>query len=145
MSTRSPIADNVVVLDSSFLVAYHSIRDTHHESAKRAMQRLVAGEWGRGLLLEYVFLEVTTVLLVRGGLAVAIQAASDLLEAAETDFLPCSDLFTEALDVFRTRSATTLSFTDAAIVAAARARGDSRVATFDADFRQVPGLVVVPD
>jgi hypothetical protein len=70
----------VIVLDSSFLVAYHNRRDVHHGAAAATMEKLVTGEWGPALLLEYVFLEVTTVLLARRGLYVAARLAAILLQ-----------------------------------------------------------------
>ena len=48
----------MIVLDSSFLIAFHNERDSHHNAAYGLMERFLAGDWGRGLLLEYVFLEV---------------------------------------------------------------------------------------
>jgi predicted nucleic acid-binding protein len=134
----------VIVLDSSFLVAYHNERDIHHRAAADAMEELVAGAWGRALLLEYVFLEVVTVLVARRGLQTASRVATALLEAREVDFLPCSDVFLEALETFRSQRRGTLSFTDAAIVTVARKSGGCPVATFDADFRRVDGISVVP-
>jgi predicted nucleic acid-binding protein len=133
----------VVVLDSSFLVAYHNTRDVHHAPAARAMVRLVAGEWGNALLLEYVVLEVATVLLARRGLAVATNVTSRLLQAREVEFVPCSDLFLEALRVFRTQTTERLSFTDAAIVTVARRHAPGLVATFDSDFTGLDGVTVV--
>jgi hypothetical protein len=53
------------------------------------------------LLLEYVFLEVVTVLLVRRDLAVATRVGRLLLDAEELEFVPCSDLFLETLQTFR--------------------------------------------
>lgn len=135
----------MVVLDSSFLVAYHNTRDVHHGAAARAMVHLLAGKWGRALLLEYVFLEVITVLLVRRGLAVASEAATRLLEAREVEFLPCSDLFLEALHIFQNQASERLSFTDAAILTVARREAPGFVATFDRDFRDLEGVSVVPD
>jgi predicted nucleic acid-binding protein len=41
----------VVVVDSSFLVAYHNRGDVHHVPAARGMARMLAGDWGAGLLL----------------------------------------------------------------------------------------------
>jgi len=133
----------VIVLDSSFLIAYHNTRDVHHAAAARAMVRLVAGEWGRALLLEYVVLEIATVLLARRGLAVANEVTARLLQAREVEFVPCSDLFLEALKVFRTQTTERLSFADAAIVTVARRQRPGFVATFDADFRGVDGVTVV--
>ncbi len=104
----------------------------------------MAGAWGRALLLEYVFLEVVTVLLARRGLETASRVATALLEAREVDFVPCSDIFLETLGTFRDQRRGTLSFTDAAIVTVARKSGGYAVATFDADLRRVDGISVVP-
>lgn len=108
------------------------------------MERLLAGEWGSPLLLEYVFLEVVTVLLARRGLDVASRLAMVLLQAREVEFVPCSDIFLDALETFRTQHGNRLSFADAAIVTVSRRRDARFVATFDEDFRQVSPLAVVP-
>lgn len=134
----------MIVLDSSFLVAYHNRRDVHHDAATAAMDRLVANEWGPALLLEYVFLEVVTVLLARRGLDTALRVATLLLQAREVEFVPSSDMFLSVLDTFRTQRQTRLSFADAAIITVARQRGAQFVATFDREFRRVDDLDVVP-
>jgi predicted nucleic acid-binding protein len=134
----------MIVVDSSFLVAYHNSRDVHHSPASEVMERLIDGEWGQGLLLEYVFLEVVTVLLARRGLEVASTVASTLLSARELDFVPCSELFLDAVDTFRSQRDTRLSFADAAIVHVARDRADGLVATFDREFTGIEGLTVLP-
>jgi len=51
------------------------------------MKRFLDGEWGLELLLEYVFLEVTTVLLVRRDLATAARVGALLLDADELSFV----------------------------------------------------------
>lgn len=134
----------MIVLDSSFLVAYHNQRDVHHASAAATMDRLVAGEWGGALLPEYVFVEVATVLLARRGLDVAVRVGTILLQAREVEFVPSSDMFVEVVETFRAQRDSRSSFTDAAIVTLARSRDARFVATFDRDFRQVEGLTVVP-
>lgn len=134
----------MIVLDSSFLVAYHNRRDAHHEKAIAAMEKLVAGEWDPALLLEYVFLEVVTVLLARRGLEAAVRVATLLLQAREVEFVPSSDMFLGVFDTFRTQRRTRLSFADAAIVTVARHRGARFIATFDRDFRRVDDFAVVP-
>lgn len=135
----------MIVLDSSFIVAFHNTRDIHHTAAARLMVRLLGGEWGRALLLEYVFLEVATVLMARCGMEVARHVTKRLLEAREVEFVPCSDLFLDTLEVFRRQPGTGLSFTDAAIVTVAGRPDVGVIATFDRDFRDVSGVVVVPD
>lgn len=105
------------------------------------MQRLTRGAWGEALLPEYVFLEVVTVLAARSGHESAVQAGDVLLGNREIEFVPCSEIFMAAFDSFRRHRG--LSFADAAIVAIAHQRGAS-ILTFDADFRRVGELEVVP-
>jgi predicted nucleic acid-binding protein len=133
----------VIVLDSSAIVAYHNARDVHHPAAAELMAEVVAGSWGRALLLEYVLLEVATVLLARRGLDVAARAVTGLLESREIEFIPCSALFSDVLETFLHQERAALSFTDAAIVVVAR-QMRAAVATFDADLRAVPGIIALP-
>lgn len=134
----------MIVLDSSLLAGYYNERDAHHAAALSVMKRLAGGEWGTGLLLEYVFLEAVNVLLARRDLGTAIRAAEALLGAREFEFVPCAELFGRALGAFVSQQETKLTFTDAAIAAAAIERANGLVATFDAEFRKVPGITVVP-
>lgn len=134
----------MIVLDSSFLIAFHNSRDVHHERAAGVMADLLDNRWGHGLLLEYVFLEVVTVLLARRNLGAASAVAAILLGAREVEFVPCSELFLDTVETFRNQRRTTLSFADAAIVHVAKHRADGLVATFDRDFLGVEGISVVP-
>jgi len=134
----------MVVLDSSFIIAYHNARDVHHTASVQAMGELIAGKWGQALLLEYVFLEVVTVLSSRRGLPVATAVGSTLLQARELDFVPCSELFLETLETFRNQTGTKLSFTDAAIVTVARRQDVGVIASFDRDFQNIKGIAVIP-
>ncbi len=135
----------MIVLDSSFIVGFHNERDGHHKTAVALMDRFLAGEWGRGLLLEYVVLEVMTVLLIRRTLEVAARVGSILLDARELEFVPCSDLFMDTLKIFREQTGTQLSFADAAISFVAQQRTEGRVLTFDQEFRKIPGIRVPND
>lgn len=134
----------MIVLDSSFLIAFHNERDLHHDEAVRVMDRLLAGEWGTGLLLEYVALEVITVLRLRTDLGTALSVADSLLRARELQFLPCSAFFMEALETLRLEQRSPLSLVDAAIVTVARRHPPGLVATFDADFMDLDRVTPVP-
>ncbi|MFQ5740848.1 MAG: type II toxin-antitoxin system VapC family toxin [Acidobacteriota bacterium] len=134
----------MIVLDSSFLIAHHNSNDIHHEGARVLMEGVLAGIYGRALLLEYVFLEVATVLLLRRGLAVATSVALKLMEAREVDFRPCSQLFPQVMETFRNQTGERLSFVDAAVVTVARQHDPGYVATFDKDFRDIEGVSVLP-
>ena len=134
----------MIVLDSSFVVAFHNQRDTHHAAASKAFHRVSNGGWGEILLLEYVFLEIVAVLAARRDLGTAVSVGEILLGAREIEFVPCSPVFLDAYQVFREQGESHLSFVDAAIVAVARERGAEAIATFDEDFRRIPGLEIVP-
>jgi predicted nucleic acid-binding protein len=132
----------VIVLDSSFLVGFHNQRDAHHNAACQLMERFLNREWGQGLLLEYVILEVATVLLVRRDLGVAARVGRLLLDADELDFVPCSNLFSDAFEMFAHQGNTRLSFADAAIARVAQERAGGLVLTFDEEFARLPGIRV---
>ena len=108
------------------------------------MKQFLDGDWGRGSLIEYVFLEVATVLLVRRDLATSVRLGQLLLNAEELDFVPCSDLFPEIMTRFSRQAGTRLNFADAAIAHVARTRAEGQVLTFDGEFRKIAGLRVLP-
>ncbi|HEX7359079.1 MAG TPA: PIN domain-containing protein [Bryobacteraceae bacterium] len=130
----------MIVLDSSFLIGFYNERDAHHSAASSLMKRFLSGEWGKGLLLEYVALEVVTVLLVRRDVNVAAKVGKLLLDAEELDFVFCSGIFSEAFSSFTQQRGTRLSFVDVAIVQVARQRAEGRVLTFDEEFGKITGI-----
>ncbi len=134
----------MIVLDSSFLIGFHNSRDVHHVAAAGVMSGLLDGRWGQALLPEYVFLEVTTVLAARRGVSKAAEVGRILLEAAELEFVPCSDLFLETFGIFEEQGDAGLSFVDSALLVLARRTGAEHIATFDWDFEAFPEITVVP-
>ena len=118
---------DVIVLDSSFLIAFDNERDSKHAAGRGLMREFLDGRWGKGLLPEYVFLEVVTVLLVRRDLLTAVRTGQLLLEARELEFVPCSDVFLNTVQLFSSQKNTSLSFADAAIAVIARTRSDGQV------------------
>jgi predicted nucleic acid-binding protein len=134
----------VIVLDSSFLIGFHNERDAHHPAARLLMNRFLAGAWGKGLLLEYVFLETMNVVLVRRDHSVATRVGRALLDTDDLEFVPCSDLFLEAMEGFSSQAGTRLSLTDAAISHVARIRAGGLILSFDEEFRKIAGLRVNP-
>lgn len=109
------------------------------------MERFLADEWEAGLLLEYVFLEVVTVLRLRLDLAAAVEVGQTLLRAREVEFVSCSQLFMESFETMRIERSSPLSFVDAAVLGVARCHPPGFIATFDHDFRQFDDVRVVPE
>ncbi|MBA3560355.1 MAG: type II toxin-antitoxin system VapC family toxin [Gemmatimonadaceae bacterium] len=128
------------------LIAYHNTLATFTMPRRHARWCISSPpNGGRALLLEYVFLEVVTVLRARRGLSLASSVGGTLLAAREIDFVPCSDLFLEALDEFRQQGMAQLSLVDAAILTVARRSSPGFIASFDDDFRACEGAAVIPD
>ncbi len=134
----------MIVLDSSFLVALHNASDVHHARAAGTMAEIDAGRHGRALLLEYVLVEVATVVLMRRDLTTALRVCDALLQAEDVDFVAGAEVLDDALAVFRHQSGGRLSLVDAAIVAVARSRADGLVATFDRALAAVEGIAALP-
>ena len=134
----------MIVLDSSFLIAYHNWRDAHHDAAVPIMHALKEKVWGQTLLLEYVFLEVVTVVLGRRNLAAASRVVSTLLGARELNFVPCSDFLLETVETFCGQGTSKISFADAAVVTVAR-QHNAPGATSDQGFLALDQVDVIPE
>ncbi len=135
----------MIVLDTSLLVAWMNQGDVHHAAAASFMERFLEGEWEEGLLLEYVFLELVTVLQVRVDHPSAVGAGDTLLRAKELVFVPASDVFLPTVETFRLQGDRGLSFADAAVLTVARRSAEGRIATFDGAFREIEGVTVLPE
>lgn len=62
-----------IFLDTSFLVAFYNKKDKNHLSARRFISNEDNG--GSFVISDYIFDEVLTVLMVRGGKSVSVEAA----------------------------------------------------------------------
>lgn len=133
----------MILIDSGVFIAAATARDAHHGQAKAILAEIAKGTWGAGLVPEYVFVETVNYLVRKRGFAVAAAFARGLLSADELTLVPSRGLFPRALAEFLEQRGTALSFTDAALVSLAKGRGIRTIATFDSDFRAVPGLRIV--
>lgn len=134
----------MIVLDTSILLAFHNTRDIHHAEAVEAMQRFSSGTWGKGLLLEYVFLETVSRLKATAGPVVAIQSGSILRRAHQLEWVPSSDQFLRCWTEFQSNYLTPLDFVDHAVVIAARERAGGKILAVDPVFCGIAGVAVYP-
>jgi predicted nucleic acid-binding protein len=65
-----------------------------------------------------------------------------LADGDELDFVPCSDLFSDAFEMFTRQRNTRLSFADAAIAHVAQKRADGLVLNFDEELGKFPRIRV---
>jgi predicted nucleic acid-binding protein len=133
----------MIVLDTSFYVAYKNTRDEHHAAAAAAWEEVVAS--APILLHEYALAEITAVLVRRLGTATAAAHATELLEAAEVEVVPAWPGFPAAWRRFAQQRGTRHGLADAALLQMAEERGVRRIATFDQEFRKAKGVSLVPN
>jgi predicted nucleic acid-binding protein len=129
------------VLDSSALVSAFHTGDAHHAKARAIVDDIARGAWEQVLLHEYVFLETVTVLAVRQSFQLAVGVGESLLASREVEFVASSEAFDAVWQTFRGQRRGKLSFADSALIALAKTRGATHIATFDKDLLKASGLV----
>jgi predicted nucleic acid-binding protein len=134
----------VIVLDSSVLIAFFNDRDVHNASAKQALRELDSGKWGKGLILEYVFVETVNVVKRRVSIPVALDAGRFMRHSRQVELSLSSEVFAKTWDEFRYDFSSPLSFVDLAVAHVARERAGGKVLTFDRAFRGVAGIKAEP-
>ncbi len=133
----------MIFLDSSVIMAYKNADDINHKRAASIFQKLNAGEYGMGLISEYVFSEVTTVLALRKSLEAAREVGNVLLEAKEIEIMKASEAFERTWKVFSDQENTGFSFVDASNLACMEMRKIRKIATFDKDFLKIGSIEVI--
>jgi predicted nucleic acid-binding protein len=124
----------LIFLDSSAIIAYKNADDINHKKAVDIFQKLNAGDYGIGVISEFVFSEVTTVLALRKSMGAAKEVGSVLLDAKEIEIMKASEVFERSWEIFSNQEDTGLSFVDASNLACMEMRGIRMIATFDKDF-----------
>ena len=133
----------MIFLDSSVIIAYKNADDTNHSKAVEIFSRLNKGEYGKGVISEFIFTEVTTVLALKSDLNTATDVGNILLDAKEIEIMKASDVFERTWEIFKDQTNTKLSFMDASNIACMEQRKIKKIATFDRDFLKIRYVEVV--
>lgn len=132
----------MIFLDSSVIIAYKIKDDINHTKAVGIIKRI--DEYGRIVVSEYVFAEVVTVLSMKESLKVAVDVGEGLKNAKEVEILKLEKLFEETWEIFREKGKY-LSFVNCSSIAVMKNIGIKKIATFDRDFKDVKGIVVIDE
>lgn len=114
-----------ILLDTSFLIAYHNKKDEHHKRARQIDPE-------DGIINDYVFNETVNLVMVRNDHRKAVDY-SQFLRKALRIVRVSKPIFDEAAEKFEDHE---VSFTDASIAATAEKIGINQVAAFDEDFNR---------
>lgn len=132
----------MIMIDSSFLIAYNNVKDKNHERASELMPKIVSGEFGEVSVTDYVFDETATYIAAKQGLSKAIIVCANILQANELIGVT-KEVFDGAWELFRHQRNTNMSFTDCTNVISMRANRIEYIASFDGDFRSLKDIEVV--
>lgn len=133
----------MIFLDSSVIIAYKNADDTNHTRAVEIFSRLNEGKYGKGVISEFIFTEVTTVLALKRDLNAATDVGNILLDAKEIEIMKASDVFERTWDIFKNQKNTKLSFIDASNLACMEQGKIKRIATFNKDFLKIRNVEIV--
>jgi predicted nucleic acid-binding protein len=133
----------MILLDTSFLVAYFNLRDYNHQKAVKAIHDVVRKKFGTPYMTDYIFSETVTVALIKmKDLDRVTRIGNYMLKALETIRIE-EDVFLDAWSLFRSQRGTRLGFTDCTTIAAMRYHKIGNIATFDEDFTKIDGITCV--
>lgn len=133
----------MIFLDSSVIIAYKNADDTNHTRAVEIFSKLNKGKYGKGVISEFIFTEVTTVLALKRDLNTATDVGNVLLDAKEIEIMKASDVFERTWAIFKNQKNTKLSFVDASNLACMEQKKIKKIATFDKDFLKIKSVKVV--
>jgi predicted nucleic acid-binding protein len=124
-------SNSIAVLDTSFLVALFNSDDSNHKKATDLQKKII----GKNLLLaEYVIVELSSILAMKGSLDISKQAVNELIASKEIEFIPCSDVFAETMQRFYQQKKYKLSFVDCALIEIKSKYKASSIITFDKEL-----------
>ena len=122
----------MILLDTSYLVALFNQSDSQHVKAKE-IQRKLAGQ--KLAVSEYVILELSTILAMRGDIQDARQAITSLLESEEVRFIPCGSFFSVTLETMLSQKKFKLSFVDCSVLVLLETGEAEKLVSFDAELK----------
>lgn len=133
----------MIILDTSFIVAFYNTRDENHQKAVGLMQDIINGKYGRLYVTDYIFDEIVTVIFIRlknlsktVKIGEIIKKSTELLEVERPDF-------ENAWEFFKKQKMTTFSFTDCTTLEIMKRKDINNIATFDKDFKKIKEVNVI--
>lgn len=133
----------MILVDSSLLAAYAILEDDNHARSEAVWHGIFDGEHGEPLLPHEILSETITVVFVRTKSLSTASAFAKTLRACCSIVFADEAISAAALEIFSSQKSTRLSFADCILLALSRKLGVEKIATFDHEFKKVPGIKVV--
>jgi predicted nucleic acid-binding protein len=135
----------MILLDTSFLVAYSHENDENHKKAFELIKDIVKGKYGDPCISDYIFDETVTVVYVRTKrLKEAVKIGQKLLLG--TEIVGIDDfLFDMSWNIFKNQKNREFSFTDCTTISIMIKKRITNLATFDKEFKKIKKINVIPE
>ncbi|MBW1707828.1 MAG: type II toxin-antitoxin system VapC family toxin [Deltaproteobacteria bacterium] len=132
-----------VFADTSFLVAFYNKKDKNHQRARSFISE--SDKNTAFIISDYIFDEVLTVLLVRGGKSLSIEAGRKILEDERIGLLQIDEeVFQKAWLIYQGFQDKEWSFTDCISYVLMKNLSIGTGASFDNHFNQF-GFITIPE
>lgn len=133
----------MIILDSSFIVAYKIENDFHHQKAIEIMKGIVAGKYGEVYVTDYIFDESVTIVFGKTKkLEGAINTGNGLIKSSKILRIDAAT-FDNAWSLFKRQKNTKFSFTDCTTLIVMDENRIKNIATFDEDFKKIREIDVI--
>lgn len=152
-----------LLFDTDFLYARYNNRDERHKDTNIVYKKIMLGEYGNPVLLDYVFDELVTLIQVRSSGKIAREVGQELLSLIDSklitllqvnssDFFAAWELFSKQSDAptdlenikkwqSSKKDSKLLSFTDCVIIEVAKSLQIPVIAGFDQRFKSWVKLI----
>jgi uncharacterized protein len=131
----------MIMLDTSFVVAYFNNKDQNHQSAINIAKTLTTQN-PEFYITDYIFSEIVTVCLIRlKDIKKAAQIGRLILESCNL-LTSQEETFIDAWNMFSTQKLQ-LSFVDCITIATMYNQNIRKIATFDKDFTKIQEITVL--
>ncbi len=120
----------MVIIDSSVWVAFFNKNDSQHDKAKKIFNGLKL----KVILPEYVFIEVSTILLMKAGKKIAEKFIEIAQDNSDVEiYLSNGDLFLDTVRLFKNSAQKKLSFVDISLLFLSESY---KIITFDKNLQK---------
>ncbi len=135
-----------IIIDTGVFFSFYSKNDKNHERSRIIFNRILKGEFGQPLLLDYVFDELMSLIQFRTkrndlatqiGNAILKHNVYYLTQITPNAFIKAWDLFSNQ------KERKPLSFTDAVLIAMARELGIQRISSFDNLLKSFNDITII--
>lgn len=129
----------MILIDTGVLAAFFNKRDTRHKRARELMNHLRQGDYGTGIISDYILDETVTLLYVRSKRPdLSIKVGELIINGKLGQFIPLNaDLVMKTWGLYQKYVHNGLSFTDCSLIALGHFLDVREILSFSEEFQGI--------